>query len=871
MDSRADEATPYTNTDGDRAVPEVERDEFRGASVHLPGGKGFVKWMEEDQFSGLRGDNLFYPFSGDMELGLASFLSTSSLTMKEIDRFLSLEMVKKHLGPSLSFKSAKELRQRVELLPTGPKWSSKTITCAGFPTKKPIVLFYRNSLECIQFLIRNPLFKNHIDFVPTKLYQDQQQLHKEWINSESAWKMQEAIPAGRTVLGVVASSDKTNISVMNGDRMAHPLLLSLANLQMDVAMKASNHAFLMTALLPVVKFMCAKELRGVMESRLFHHCLDIVCAPLKLAARDGAIFSKSDGTRICASTWAAISAVNAVTSPDNVADYTKASKAHPNRLNGVHLPFWRDWPLSTNPSKFLTPEVLHHIHKAFFDHDFQWGRRLLGDAEIDFRLSLLHPRSGCRHFNEGVTRLKQLGGREHRELQRVFISIIADAVPPEVILALRGLMDLRFMAQAPQIDEDTLARMDRSLAVFHNNKQKIIDSGGREQDHFCIPKLEFLHGIVPSIRWAGVPMQYTADITEKAHSTQIKHPARSQTNHRDYDPQIVRHLDRAEKLRLFDLYTGIKTGHLKMDLEDVDEEDEADTKSLDNTGPSLTGESNRPVRNLFQAASLYPILFPAAETRFTVTHSTAFLLNRRPTIPKISIEDAAHMYGIADLRAAIGDYLEGQNAQPIIGGRRRNRPDCHLPFTDLELWSSLRLQNKSPHTSIPLPSQLVFAQPPCIDSTWPTGRYDAVLLSNDPQTVWPGQGFRHGLHGHTVAEIRLIMRPCWPKNRTPPSNPFLVYAQRFDLISQTSSGGRDPLTGQFLLRKACRTDTSRMGGIVDMQHIRTPIELVARFGAKADPRLTPYTSIEHSSQVRLNHYSNKELFWIFESVSLPVL
>ncbi|KAJ7061036.1 hypothetical protein C8F01DRAFT_1253506 [Mycena amicta] len=271
MDSRADEATPYTNTDGDRAVPEVERDEFRGASVHLPGGKGFVKWMEEDQFSGLRGDNLFYPFSGDMELGLASFLSTSSLTMKEIDRFLSLEMVKKHLGPSLSFKSAKELRQRVELLPTGPKWSSKTITCAGFPTKKPIVLFYRNSLECIQFLIRNPLFKNHIDFVPTKLYQDQQQLHKEWINSESAWKMQEAIPAGRTVLGVVASSDKTNIS-------------------MDVAMKASNHAFLMTALLPVVKFMCAKELRGVMESRLFHHCLDIVCAPLKLAARDGAIF-----------------------------------------------------------------------------------------------------------------------------------------------------------------------------------------------------------------------------------------------------------------------------------------------------------------------------------------------------------------------------------------------------------------------------------------------------------------------------------------------------------------------------------------------------------------------------------------------------
>ncbi|KAJ7052417.1 hypothetical protein C8F01DRAFT_1333027 [Mycena amicta] len=864
--------------------------------------------MDEDEFAGLRTNNLHYPFAGNLEWDLGKFLTTSSLTMKEIDEFFNLGMVRQRLLPFLSFKTAKELRQRVELLPTGPRWMSQSITYAGFPTKKPIVLFYRNSLECVQFLLRNPLFKNHIDFVPTKLSQNEQPLHKEWINSESAWKMQEAVPVGHTVLGVVASSDKTNISVMNGDRMAHPFLLSLANLHTDVAMKASSHAFLMTALLPVAKFMCAKKLRGVMERRLFHHCLDIICAPLKLAARDGAIFSKSDGTRLCghtplvsyivdtpeaadiacvkgktshltmashktfgdstrypertgARTWAAISAVNADVSPDDVAKYLKASKVHPHRLSGVHLPFWRDWPLSTDPSKFLTPEVLHHIHKAFYDHDFQWGRRILGDAEIDFRLSLVHPRSGCRHFKEGVTRLKQLGGREHRELQRVFISLIADAAPPAVVLALRSLTDLRFMAQAPQIDEETLARMDHSLSVFHQHKQEIINSGGREQDHFYIPKLEFLQSLVPSIRWSGVPMQYTADITEKAHSTQIKQPARSETNHRDYDPQIVRHLDRAEKLRLFDLYTGIKSGRLKLDLEDIDAEDDAgDTEPQDNLGPSLTGESNRPVRNLFQAASLYPILFPDVETRFTVTDSTAFLLNRRATIPKISIEDVALMYGITDLRVAIGDYLEGPNAQPIIGGRRRNRSDCRLPFTDLEIWHSLRLQNKSPHTSIPLPSQLVFAQPPSVDATWPIGRYDAVLLK-----VLSLQST-----GHTVAEVRLIMRPCWPKNRTPASNPFLIYAQCFDLVSQASSGGRDPLTGQFLLRKACRNDNSRMGGIIDLEHIRTAIELMPRFGAKADPRLTPYTSIEHSSQVRLNHHSSKELFWILESVSLPV-
>ena len=31
-------------------------------------------------------------------------------------------------------------------------------------------------------------------------------------------------------------------------------------------------------------------------------------------------------------------------------------------LNGVHQPFWVDWPMS-DPSIFLTPEPLHHWHK----------------------------------------------------------------------------------------------------------------------------------------------------------------------------------------------------------------------------------------------------------------------------------------------------------------------------------------------------------------------------------------------------------------------------------------------------------------------------------------------------------------------------
>ncbi|KAJ7443355.1 hypothetical protein B0H11DRAFT_2162944 [Mycena galericulata] len=249
--------------------------------------------------------------------------------------------------------------------------------------------------------------------------------------------------------------------------------------------------------------------------------------------------------RTGAHTWQGIADVNSMVDPWDIFEYQKESKKR--RLSGVHLPFWRDWPLSINPAKFLTPEPLHHWHKLFFDHDFQWCRRIMTDAEIDFRLSIIQPRVGFRHFKEGVMRLKQLGGREHRELERCVVAVIADGAPLQVVHAIRTLVDFRFFSEAPEFDEETLARIDANLAEFHQNKHHIINAGGREQEHFYIPKLEFMHSVVPSIRWAGAPIQYTADVTEKAHSTEIKVPARTETNHRDYDPQIARYLDRAEK------------------------------------------------------------------------------------------------------------------------------------------------------------------------------------------------------------------------------------------------------------------------------------------------------------------------------------
>ncbi|KAF9523039.1 hypothetical protein CPB83DRAFT_871812 [Crepidotus variabilis] len=171
------------------------------------------------------------------------------------------------------------------------------------------------------------------------------------------------------------------------------------------------------------------------------------------------------------------------------------------RLNGVLLPFWRDWLLS-DPSTFLTPEPLHHWHKQFWDHDTKWCIHAVGSHEINFRFSILQPCTGFQHFKEGISSLKQVTGRDHRDMQH--------AVSPGFLIAIRALLDFRYLAQSTIIDDNI------------GKKGLILN--------WQIPKLEFLQSVVPNLRLNGVPIQWTADVTEHTHISVVKEPADSGNN-----------------------------------------------------------------------------------------------------------------------------------------------------------------------------------------------------------------------------------------------------------------------------------------------------------------------------------------------------
>lgn len=102
------------------------------------------------------------------------------------------------------------------------------------------------------------------------------------------------IPAGATLCGVILSSDKTHITNVCGGRVAHPLLISLANIKMGVRNKGCSHAFLLLALMPIEKFTHpVSRMHSVLSTQLFHQCLNTILKPLKQVARIGQMMSDS--------------------------------------------------------------------------------------------------------------------------------------------------------------------------------------------------------------------------------------------------------------------------------------------------------------------------------------------------------------------------------------------------------------------------------------------------------------------------------------------------------------------------------------------------------------------------------------------------
>jgi hypothetical protein len=659
----------------------------------------------------------------------------------------------------------------------------------GYKPQKPLYFYWRDALDVIEYIFGNPVFAPYMQYDPQRLWTDisrTERIYSEYMTGDFAWQSQvkllivsfhsslahsekDRLPDGATQLALVGASDKTCVTAMTGGLEMYPAYLTLANIVSEVRMKASSHAWMCFCFFPVVKFEVHPSFQSILSARLWHACMDKAFTRCKDAATTGYHMADPCGCLRWSfpllAAWIAdlpeqhlISGVANSTSPLSYAVTNQFGDAfcHPPRhgqetikliqdltsrvdpwkldafqvkgkelgLNGVHMPFWRDWYLA-DPFHFLVPEILHTCHKFFYDHPFQWCINAVGALELDNRFKSLHPRVGFRHFGNGVAHVKQMTGREHRDIQRSIVAVIAGAVPPRFLRAIRALIDFIYQVQSPLLTESAISGFVESLQEFHDERAAITAAGARVGSkgpisHFNIPKLELWHHFACSTRMMGAPVQWTADVTERLHITEVKHPFRS-TNHRNYEEQCARILDRLERVKLFDLSCSFLANHdLKLASPVAAEAALVAEQDLHSAPPLAAAVhekiviSRRPMQNYFLKGLV------------SSNSLAAFHLNKTPDIASISIGEAADLYALQDFWPALGDFMSGLPPQQRHGRRiSRGRPD--VGFDRIRIWSRFRIQLRSAHDQhLVLPAQTVQVLPP--SQEYPHGLCDTISI-----------------------------------------------------------------------------------------------------------------------------------------------
>ena len=95
--------------------------------------------------------------------------------------------------------------------------------------------------------------------------------------------VKERIYPGETVGLVILGSDKTHLTVYQGDKECHAVYMTCGNIKKALRTKLSGHCWMMIVQITVAKFEQSKH-QGLLTNRLLHKCLDIVLKNLKKCA-----------------------------------------------------------------------------------------------------------------------------------------------------------------------------------------------------------------------------------------------------------------------------------------------------------------------------------------------------------------------------------------------------------------------------------------------------------------------------------------------------------------------------------------------------------------------------------------------------------
>lgn len=95
------------------------------------------------------------------------------------------------------------------------------------------------------------------------------------------------------------------------------------------------------------------------------------------------------------------------------------------RIKPIYHPFWENLPYS-NIYMSIVPDILHQLHQGVLKHLISWLAKAYNASELDARCQWLPPNCGVRLFKQGITSLSCVMGKEHDEMCRILLGVIAN-------------------------------------------------------------------------------------------------------------------------------------------------------------------------------------------------------------------------------------------------------------------------------------------------------------------------------------------------------------------------------------------------------------------------------------------------------------
>ncbi|KAF8257246.1 hypothetical protein EI94DRAFT_1632425, partial [Lactarius quietus] len=196
----------------------------------------------------------------------------------------------------LSYHTPKQLNEIInDKLPGRPPFQCHKIVVAS----EHLQFYFRDILQSIRSLFGDPKFARDMVYALERHYANSERssrVYSEMHTGDWWWAVQVRRQPGTTMVPIIISSDKTQLTLFHG-KMAYPVYLTIGNILKAIRRKPTRWAQMLMAYIPTSRLedMGNQTARCRALGNVYHFCMQNVLAPIASYGKMGVDMLSGDG------------------------------------------------------------------------------------------------------------------------------------------------------------------------------------------------------------------------------------------------------------------------------------------------------------------------------------------------------------------------------------------------------------------------------------------------------------------------------------------------------------------------------------------------------------------------------------------------